>query len=124
MVVYQDDNTQLSSPMYNAFPLYSPNLKFLISIGSFVLLYSNDGINPEFQNGSGQIIAQVLSFNDTKNLIMCCVYLKLSTVIRYANTDSEGNNIRRICTGLAAGIPEIVSTIKKVTAKWDDVMDI
>ena len=122
VVTIDNNNHEYVIPSYKLFPLYSPRLKAMISIGSFVILKGNNNIHNSLKNKEGNLVARVNSHDKSNETIYCGIYIPLSNVLHA--TDDTGSRVDTITTGLSAGILEVVRSTNNVQANSDDIEDI
>lgn len=113
-------------PEYTAFPVYAPNLKIFVSVGAYILLRGADVDNELLRNANGHIVAQILSFNKISNCLKCRVLSLITQVLPLVGlaADADGNEIDIIRTGIAGGIPEVVTACYQVVATPLDIIDV
>jgi hypothetical protein len=101
-------------------------MKIAVSIGAYIVLRGDDIENDFLKSSSGNIIAQILSFNKDLNIINCRVLVLLSSVIPLLtyDVDEDGNIIELIREGEASGIYEVVSSCYQVLASPVDIIDL
>ena len=126
MVVYASYTTeQALVPLINTKPFTAPQLQFMIYVGAYVVLNGNYTLNQKFKNEDGNVVVKVISYDPNTDVLHGNVLMDLSNVVDDVyRTDSLGNNIQPIDTGLAAGITEVVTSTNYVVAKPENIVDI
>ena len=126
MVVQVIEGQPPTIPEYNQFPLYSLALRMLISNGEYVLLNGESICDNSQKNRNGEIVIQLTSYDDSRNLIYGNQFILLSSILEPGRTgqDENGTAVRPIRSGVASGIDEFVKTNNRTIAHKTDIMHI
>ena len=116
---------QVLPPQVNTDPFKAPHIELQTYVGSYVVLCGIRMSDCELKNRQGRVVIRVISYDAHTNMLCGNVMMLLAVVYdEVGGTDSLGNSIETLETGIAAGICEVVSTCTYVVATPEDIMDV